>query len=395
MAKVFLGGTTADSNWRDEFEKMLKIDFFNPVVDDWDEKAQEEELKERENCDFCLYTITPKMKGPYSIAEVVDDSNKRPDKAILVVLEDDGGEKYADHVRKSLDMVKRMVKENGGQVFESLKKAADYLNSKGGMEKKAESGDDNQIGLDDVAKMFDDEDREAIGDIFKALGANIIMGDISEDIIEAPLLALIKKSITRPKMQMLTKGLDEEDGRVDVGDATEMFKNDEDFPVGLMVIALGASIELGEFDVGKVRPYAKNILKKIIKRPPLQRALTNPVKLRNIVLKAIKQSDNRKLKTVVKNQVIRASMKPETPESSKNPVEQVREISASTLDVHMKEADIDFGGLYDSREDERGKGSKKPENQHKEVLKSLKKGSFFGKEDITANDADLLGKLYD
>ena len=39
----------------------------------------EEEIKQRAECDFCLYVITPKMTGVYSIAEVVDDSNKRPE----------------------------------------------------------------------------------------------------------------------------------------------------------------------------------------------------------------------------------------------------------------------------------------------------------------------------
>ena len=32
--KVFLGGTCNESTWRDELIKKLKIDYFNPVVDD-------------------------------------------------------------------------------------------------------------------------------------------------------------------------------------------------------------------------------------------------------------------------------------------------------------------------------------------------------------------------
>jgi len=122
--KVFLGGTTANSTWREELIKDLKIDYFNPVVEDWDEKAQIEELKQRENCDYCLYTITPEMKGPYSIAEVVDDSNKRPDKTILTILNKGS---FEDHVKKSLDMVEKMVSDNGGKVFDNLEDTAKYL----------------------------------------------------------------------------------------------------------------------------------------------------------------------------------------------------------------------------------------------------------------------------
>lgn len=78
--KVFLGGTCNNSTWRDKLIPLLKIDYFNPVVDDWTPECQDEEIRQRESCDYCLYTITPKMTGVYSIAEVVDDSNKRPEK---------------------------------------------------------------------------------------------------------------------------------------------------------------------------------------------------------------------------------------------------------------------------------------------------------------------------
>ena len=88
--KVFLGGTCNESTWRDSLIKALKIDYFNPVVDDWTPDCMAEEIKQREVCDFCLYVITPKMTGVYSIAEVIDDSNKRPRKTVFCVLPTDG-----------------------------------------------------------------------------------------------------------------------------------------------------------------------------------------------------------------------------------------------------------------------------------------------------------------
>ena len=61
MAKIFLGGTCAESTWRDELIKLLEIDFFNPVVPDWTPECQAEELKQRESCDYVLYVITSEM----------------------------------------------------------------------------------------------------------------------------------------------------------------------------------------------------------------------------------------------------------------------------------------------------------------------------------------------
>lgn len=128
MKKVFLGGTTNNSDWRDKLIKDLKIDYFNPVVKEWNEEAQKREISERKNSDYVLYVITPKMEGVYSIAEVVDDSNKRPDKTIFAYLTEDDGKEFTKHQLKSLDMVGKMVKENGGKWFKSLNEISDYLN---------------------------------------------------------------------------------------------------------------------------------------------------------------------------------------------------------------------------------------------------------------------------
>ncbi|HFD2033409.1 TPA: nucleoside 2-deoxyribosyltransferase domain-containing protein [Clostridium perfringens] len=149
MKKVFLGGTCARTVWRRELIKLLKIDYFNPVVKDWTEECMAEERRQREICDFCLYVITPSMKGVYSIAEVIDDSNKRPERTVFCVLEKEipiridvnhNGEelpifpnmkkksfKYGE--MKSLDQVGKMVERNGGKYFKDLKSVADYLNN--------------------------------------------------------------------------------------------------------------------------------------------------------------------------------------------------------------------------------------------------------------------------
>jgi hypothetical protein len=127
--KVFLGGTCNESTWRNRIIPMLDIDYFNPVVDNWNEDCMVQELQERKICDFCLYAITPKMVGVYSIAEVVDDSNKRPSKIVLVLLRDDGHQRFTEHQWKSLKAVAKLVYKNGSQVFDNLKEAANYINS--------------------------------------------------------------------------------------------------------------------------------------------------------------------------------------------------------------------------------------------------------------------------
>lgn len=126
--KVFLGGTCNNSTWRNRFILMLNVDYFNPVVEDWDEEAQARELKERETCDFVLYCITPKMTGVYSIAEAVDDSNKRPTKTIFIRLRDDEDTTFDNGQWRSLSMVSQMIKKNGGNVFSDLKSAANFIN---------------------------------------------------------------------------------------------------------------------------------------------------------------------------------------------------------------------------------------------------------------------------
>ncbi|MGM9987352.1 MAG: nucleoside 2-deoxyribosyltransferase domain-containing protein [Bacillaceae bacterium] len=129
MKKVFLGGTCANSKWRDRLIPMLKIDYFNPVVKKWTPECQKEELKQREICDFVLYTLT-RVYSAYSIAEVVDDSHKRPEKTIVCVINEDyqGKEVLSKRDLKGLDAVARLVERNGGKYFKSLSEVAEYLN---------------------------------------------------------------------------------------------------------------------------------------------------------------------------------------------------------------------------------------------------------------------------
>jgi hypothetical protein len=110
------------------------VKYFNPVVENWGVESQQREIEARQNCDVCLYVITPKMSGVYSIAEAVDDSNKRPEKTVFCLLNQDDFGGSGDTVSvtegqiKSLFMVWKMIESNGGKVFTDLSEVAAYLN---------------------------------------------------------------------------------------------------------------------------------------------------------------------------------------------------------------------------------------------------------------------------
>lgn len=75
--KVFLGGTCNDSLWRKKVIEDLKIDYFNPVVENWNEEAIKIEEDEKNNlCNIKLYIITPFQTGFYSFCEIIDSCYK-------------------------------------------------------------------------------------------------------------------------------------------------------------------------------------------------------------------------------------------------------------------------------------------------------------------------------
>lgn len=129
MIEVFLGGTCVGPDYRKILIPKLKIKYFNPVTDDWNEKRQLIEIEKRKTCDILLYVITPYMEGCYSICEVTDDSNKRPHKTVLCALREFEGKKFSDNEWRSLSRVASTVLENGATVFYNLDDVASYCNN--------------------------------------------------------------------------------------------------------------------------------------------------------------------------------------------------------------------------------------------------------------------------
>ena len=110
--KVFLGGTCADTTWREELIEDLMVEYFNPVVDDWTEDCIKIENDEKENkCNIHLYVITKEMEGAYSIAEAVESVHNKDKKTIFWVISN-GFEK---HQLKSFQAICELIKKHGGK----------------------------------------------------------------------------------------------------------------------------------------------------------------------------------------------------------------------------------------------------------------------------------------
>lgn len=129
--KVFLGGTCSGYKWRDKLIPLLKCDYYNPIVKNWSESDRLREVNERKTSDFVLYTITNGIKGVYSIAEVVDDSNKRPEKTIFLNLyQEKENDRLTKQMSHSLKAVENLLKNNGVKIFNSIDDVANYLNER-------------------------------------------------------------------------------------------------------------------------------------------------------------------------------------------------------------------------------------------------------------------------
>ncbi|KZN44172.1 TIR domain-containing protein [Pseudoalteromonas luteoviolacea] len=124
---VFLGGTCNQSTWRNKLIPNLAVDYFNPVVEHWDEQCYERELIARETADFCLFVITPKIEGLFALAEVVDTSYKRTDRTIYCYLEEDGDESFTTQQLTVLEDIGDLVERNGAVWLKSLDEIADFF----------------------------------------------------------------------------------------------------------------------------------------------------------------------------------------------------------------------------------------------------------------------------
>lgn len=128
---IFLGGTMNGSKWRDEIKDKLEISYYDPTVNSWDKSNALDEVDKRNKAKINTYVITPKMKGCYSIAEMIDDSNKRPKSTIICILKEYEGITFGEHEWESLEATKEIAKSNGVLVVDTLDEVIKFINNFG------------------------------------------------------------------------------------------------------------------------------------------------------------------------------------------------------------------------------------------------------------------------
>lgn len=113
--KVFLGGTCCGQDWRNTLIALIgKIEFFNPIVEDWTEECQQIEYDEKENkCNIHLYLINSNMKGVFSIAEAIDSVHNNNKYTILHIMP----KGFDKQQLKSLEAVVKLIRKRGGISF--------------------------------------------------------------------------------------------------------------------------------------------------------------------------------------------------------------------------------------------------------------------------------------
>lgn len=129
--KIFLGGTCNNSDWRVAYQSAFKkagYDWFNPVVDDWNADAQIKEEQKKKDCDIYLFTITPKMTGVYSIAEVTESVIINPTKTIFNVITQDDKYQFNQAQLKSLTAIGKLIAKYGGYFCSGLDAVIQVLN---------------------------------------------------------------------------------------------------------------------------------------------------------------------------------------------------------------------------------------------------------------------------
>lgn len=132
---VFLAGTRNNSNWREELIKLLDknvVNYVNPLDSTKpDKKRQQEEIIEKVFSDKILYVITP-LYLKEDIYEIVADSMRLPNKALIFILPTDKGKIFSNEDKKELKRLTTALKEANVTLIpgKDLQSLANYLNKK-------------------------------------------------------------------------------------------------------------------------------------------------------------------------------------------------------------------------------------------------------------------------
>lgn len=110
--RVFLGGTCAGTTWRDHIIPLLKIPFFNPVVENWTPESQERERVEKDICSIHLYVITPEQIGWFNFIEMTVSAMMK-DNITMVFFLSTPDNPFPEHRVKSISAISAELIKNG------------------------------------------------------------------------------------------------------------------------------------------------------------------------------------------------------------------------------------------------------------------------------------------
>lgn len=127
MTGIFLGGTIAGPDYRELLIPLLKVPYFNPVVDNWTEADAVRENIAKQTAAINVFVITPAAIGMYSVAEMTELAITS-DKPLYVMFMEVEGYSWNEHQVKSNTQIKKLLSKYNVLLFEDLPLLANALN---------------------------------------------------------------------------------------------------------------------------------------------------------------------------------------------------------------------------------------------------------------------------
>jgi hypothetical protein len=123
MGKVFLGGSCGDTTWRTDlifYLEQNEIEYFNPVVEDWNDETFKKEQEEKLYAATLLFVLSPRTANVYSIAEMVNLI--RDERRVIVVFLENDGDKSIDPFSKvAFSNIQKDMTKFKNAIFASFK----------------------------------------------------------------------------------------------------------------------------------------------------------------------------------------------------------------------------------------------------------------------------------
>ncbi|PIE86165.1 MAG: hypothetical protein CSA05_01795 [Bacteroidia bacterium] len=116
--KIYLANTGSGTHYEELFTGLkLEIEKFNGKPHDYNAQWFREK---KYACDFLLYIFDPLFDNLFSIAELIDDAIKYPEKTLFCLNDVCDKKSFSKHQKKSLLTTGKMVVNNKARCFEDV-----------------------------------------------------------------------------------------------------------------------------------------------------------------------------------------------------------------------------------------------------------------------------------